>query len=371
LLALGLVLAFGSSGKIGLVAIHCIGISTGQASFLLLAPLTPLAPAVAWLGLSLLALGAAQRLGEQKATHALILGLVALLIAGIWGLDVGGPGSELVALGGLAIPARLLLDVSGLGVVLVWWRWQASPQLAETRLWKTVHPSLVEAFLLGTLITVALELPGAWWPVAWSLLALGLLSPGLGRLLAPRIKLYSVLLQWLAIAAVVTSSLSPIQGVEQSLNGPIGLLAIAIQVLYVVASHRWLVLAGPGAGGSSGTLARFAVALGRHRNRALYYPLFRGIALDLASRYDHSVLTLLWATQAFVLFGLSALLRENQFRYLALVGLGGCLLRLVAVDMRQADLGLRGLVFIGVGLLMLAMNALYNRFRSRFEEGSS
>ena len=35
--------------------------------------------------------------------------------------------------------------------------------------------------------------------------------------------------------------------------------------------------------------------------------------------------------------------------------------------MVQADLGLRGLVFIGVGLLMLAMNALYNRFRSRFE----
>jgi len=371
LLALGLVLAFGSSGKIGLVAIHCIGISTGLASFLLLAPLSPLAPAVAWLGLSLLALGAAQRLGEQKATHALILGLVALLIAGIWGLAVGGPGSELVALGGLAIPARLLLDVSGLGVVLVWWRWPASPQLAETRLWKAVHPLLVEAFLLGTLITVTSEVPGPWWPVAWSLVALGLLSPGLGRLLAPRIKLYSVVLQWLAIAAVVTSSLSPAQGLEQSLNAPIGLLAITIQVLYVVASHRWLVLTGPGAGVSSEAMARFAAALGRHRNRALYYPLFLGIALDLASRFDHSVLTLLWATQAFVLFGLSALLRENQFRYLALVGLGGCLLRLVAVDMRQADLGLRGLVFIGVGLLMLAMNALYNRFRSRFEEGSS
>ena len=366
LLALGLVLAFGTSGKLQLLAIDLIGISTALGAFLLVAPLSPLAPAVAWLGLSLLALGAAHRLGEGKATHALILGLVALLIAGVWGL-AGGPGAELGAFAGFAIPARVLVDGSGLGVVLVWWRWQASPQLAETRLWKTVHPLMVEAFLLGTLITVALEVPGPWWPVAWSLLALGLLSPGLGRLLAPRIKLYSVVLQWLAIGAVVTSSLSPIQGWEQSLNGPIGLLAIAIQVLYVVASHRWLVLAGPGAGGSSGTLARFAAALGRHRNRALYYPLFLGMALDLASRYDHSVLTLLWATQAFVLFGLSALLRDNQFRYLALVGLGGCLLRLVAVDMRQADLGLRGLVFIGVGLLMLAMNALYNRFRSRFE----
>jgi len=117
-------------------------------------------------------------------------------------------------------------------------------------------------------------------------------------------------------------------------------------------------------------MADLAPALKRHRNKALYYPLFLGIALDLASRFDHSLLTLLWATEAFIIFGLSALLRENQFRYLALFGLGGCLLRLVAVDMKQADLGLRGLVFFGVGLLMLAMNALYNRFRSRFEAGS-
>ena len=97
LLALGLVLAFGGSSKLVLVAIDLIGISTGLGAFLLLAPLSPLAPAVAWLGLSLLALGAAHRLGEEKATHALILGLVALLIAGIWGLAEGGPGSELVA----------------------------------------------------------------------------------------------------------------------------------------------------------------------------------------------------------------------------------------------------------------------------------
>jgi uncharacterized membrane protein len=42
------------------------------------------------------------------------------------------------------------------------------------------------------------------------------------------------------------------------------------------------------------------------------------------------------------------------------------MLRLVAVDMAQADLTLRGVVFVGVGLLMLAMNAFYTRFRERF-----
>jgi len=66
-------------------------------------------------------------------------------------------------------------------------------------------------------------------------------------------------------------------------------------------------------------------------------------------------------------FVLSAWLRENQFRYAALVGLAGCLLRLVVIDMAEANLGLRGIVFIGVGLLMLGMNAIYNRYRARFE----
>jgi hypothetical protein len=41
-------------------------------------------------------------------------------------------------------------------------------------------------------------------------------------------------------------------------------------------------------------------------------------------------------------------------------------MRLLVVDMAEADLGLRGLVFVGVGLLMLAMNALYKRFEDRF-----
>ena len=50
----------------------------------------------------------------------------------------------------------------------------------------------------------------------------------------------------------------------------------------------------------------------------------------------------------------------------ALSDLGSCLWRLVAVDMAQSDLTTRGVVFVGVGLLMLAMNALASRFRSRF-----
>ena len=66
------------------------------------------------------------------------------------------------------------------------------------------------------------------------------------------------------------------------------------------------------------------------------------------------------------LFTLGVVLRDSQFRLASLLALGACLLRLVSIDMAQADPVLRGLVFVGVGLLMVGMNAISTRFRDRF-----
>ncbi len=96
-------------------------------------------------------------------------------------------------------------------------------------------------------------------------------------------------------------------------------------------------------------------------------PLFVLVALHLAQRYDAALLTLLWAAEAFAIFVLGVVLRDNRFRQASLLGLAACLLRLVSLDMAQADPVLRGLVFVGVGLMMVAMNAISTRFRDRFE----
>jgi hypothetical protein len=113
-------------------------------------------------------------------------------------------------------------------------------------------------------------------------------------------------------------------------------------------------------------LGGLASALAHQTQRWLWYPLFLVVALQLASGFDHALLTLAWALEAFLIYGLSAVLRDGQFRLVALVALAACLLRLLVVDLAEADLGLRGLVFVGVGVLMLAMNALYKRFEDRF-----
>ncbi len=77
------------------------------------------------------------------------------------------------------------------------------------------------------------------------------------------------------------------------------------------------------------------------------------------------MLTFLWSLEVFAIFILSIVFRQNHFRLIALAGMAACLLRLVVYDMQEADLLIRGLVFVGVGGLMLAMNAVYNKYGTR------
>ena len=51
-----------------------------------------------------------------------------------------------------------------------------------------------------------------------------------------------------------------------------------------------------------------------------------------------------------------------------MVALGAALLRLIFFDLARSSTLTRALVFVGVGLLMLGMNSLYNRFKDRFSE---
>jgi homocitrate synthase NifV len=64
--------------------------------------------------------------------------------------------------------------------------------------------------------------------------------------------------------------------------------------------------------------------------------------------------------------GIPAMGEEERESIRALAGLGLCLLRLLLIDLARADLGLKGVVFVGVGVLLIGMNALVNRYRDRF-----
>jgi hypothetical protein len=354
--------------RLRLVGVYLLGLDLGLAAFLLLEPISPLLPGVVWLLLSLLALEAANRLRRPEALHVLGLGLGYLAAYAVSYLLVISQSPAYLVLLGQSLGARLLIQLFALAVLLGWWLFHPRAALRQASIWRAVHPCLLELGLLAIGLLILSEVSALWRPVAWSLLALGLLSPAMGRWFAPRLQVYAVLGSWLASATTVamlsTGETASPQWHQQP--QPIALLAIGLQGLFLLASSRWLRPEALRAPGGLPLLAAIGSPVARQPHRWLGYPLFLAVALYLACRYDRALLTLLWALLAFCIYIFSAVLRDNQFRTVALLATGACLLRLVAVDMAQADLTLRGLVFVGVGLLMLAMNALYTRFRERF-----
>jgi hypothetical protein len=363
-------LTIASSGRrrLRLVGVYLLGFDLGLAAFLLLEPISPLLPGVVWLLLSLLALEAANRLRRPEALHVLGLGLGYLAAYAVSYLLVISQSPAYLVLLGQSLGARLLIQLFALAVLLGWWFFHPRAALRQASIWRAVHPCLLELGLLAIGLLILGEVSALWRPVAWSVLALGLLAPAMGRWFAPRLQVYAVLGSWLASATTVAMLSTGETASPQWHQQPqtIALLAIGLQGLFLLASSRWLRPEALRAPGGLPLLAAIGSPVARQPHRWLGYPLFLAVALYLACRYDRALLTLLWALLAFCIYILSAVLRDNQFRTVALLATGACLLRLVAVDMAQADLTLRGLVFVGVGLLMLAMNALYTRFRERF-----
>ncbi|MFM7313125.1 MAG: hypothetical protein ACKO0M_08170 [Cyanobium sp.] len=348
------------------LGLYLIGINLLLGSDLLIRPISPLAVGVAWLLLAVLSLELADRLPLADAGHVLLLGVIDLGAFALSYLLVISQSPADLQLAGLTLRGRLLIELFAIAVAFHWWCCSGLHSLRRSRLWRRLQPCFLEICLLAVAVTILGEIPTLWRPVAWSLLALSLLSQPLRQLFAARLQVYAVIVHWLAVATLVAnlSTLSSPSSHWSQQPETIALLAIAVQVAFIVASHHWLRAEDLRQPGGPPLLGWIGERVARRPHRWLYIPEFIAVALYLAIRYDHALLTLLWALEAFVIYGLSALLRDSSFRYVALGGMGACLLRLVSVDLAQADLGLRGLVFIGVGLLMLGMNTIYTRFWS-------
>ncbi len=372
LAALSLLLA-GAGGRPALRAtgLHLFGVTAALGVYLALAPISELLPGTAWLALAAGALELARRRSRGPALQLLVMALGYLVLFLTAYLLVILPSPELLSLGRVSFSARLPIQLFALVVALRVWFLRPGAGLTALPLWRGVQPLALEAAVLVSVLGIAVEVGPLWRPVAWSLLAVLLVIPKLQRLFAPRLAVYAVLVYWRGILGLLAMLDTLPPAPERWLGQPqtVGVLAIALEVLFILLAHKKLETPLQAASQGLPLLSWIARRVAAAPNRWLYYPMFVAVAWSLAARYDRSLLTLLWALQAFVIYLLSAVLRDQQFRWLALLGLGACLVRLVAIDMAQADLGLRGVVFIGVGLLMLAMNAIYNRFRARFNSG--
>ncbi len=347
------------------IAIYLAGIQVGLGVYFLCRPVSPLIPGVVWLALSLIALELASRLREGNAASVLHVGY--LYILGFFAQYAVVYIQAEAYLGPL--PARLLVEAFGLAVLAYWWVYRPGETMAGLKSWTRIHPLYLEALLLFLAAAVAVEAATQWRPVAWCVLALACLAGVLSARLAPRFRFYSLLFFWLSTLdlVIVTSGFATPSPLWYEHPGFTGGLAILLMIAYLIRSHGRLLLREVSFPLGLGGLSAWSCRIDARPALWVYYPFFICVALFLYWRFDQSMLTLLWAAEAFAVFVLSAVLREEQFRYMALAALGACLIRLIGYDLAQSDTLTRGVVFLGVGALMLSMNTVYNRFKERFK----
>ena len=336
----------------------------GLGAYLYLEPASSLLPGVAWLMLSPLALELANR--TRTLTRIILYAGYAYLLAFAVHYAIVALQSQSY-LGG--VPVRLLIEAFAMGVLAYWWTFRAREPLAGEPFWQRVQPLALEAALLLLVSAVLADVVTEWRPVVWALLAL-LLGSGLaGRRLGQRCVLYGMVSFWISAAAVAFVMTGFNLPATSWIGQPdtLSVLALMLQAFYIGQHLQSRLPAGDMFPPGLSLIAKLSVQVGHKPRMWLLYPFFAGVALFLFWRFDRTLLTVLWSAEAFVLFCLSVWLREEQLRYVALAALGACMLRLLLVDMAQSNLGMRGVVFLGVGLFMLGMNAIYARYRTRFE----
>jgi hypothetical protein len=251
---------------------------------------------------------------------------------------------------------QLGVDATAVAVLAGWRLLGGNVPLAGLSLWEWPRRYAGDLALTALVISLLRWLPE--WGAAISLAGVAVLlwRPELaGRW--PRADGHGVIAFWAGLLALL--AMPGTQNLPLALA--VGSMVVACTRFPCPAAAEIAPALGQAAAPGLDWLADLANRVGRHPHRWLAVPLSLVVAVLMARQSTAIWLTLTWAIEALILFGLGVWRRDRPLRLGALGLMGLCLLRLVSVDMRQADLVVRGLVFSGVGLVLMAMNGLTAR----------
>lgn len=275
--------------------------------------------------------------------------------------------NEVLAFGMIRI--RLFSEFLGLGTIYYWL--SISKPSRSIALKETVDHFL-ELFLIVATAIILLEVDSYLHPIMWAVGTFACYFIGKKNSQFDRLILYSYLFYFgslFHIAFISTTIATPsVLLLDQAWL--MGLISVCINTAFMVFAHRDrdsfarsqlnLPKAVKGLSGFKGFIEKLEV-------KVLLYPLFTSIGFFLFWSFDKTVLSLLWVIECFVLFLISILMREPQFRIVSMAGIGLIFLRIVFYDLTGRDFFIKAVVFISVGLILIAMNTIYNKYKYRYE----
>ncbi|XDD49954.1 hypothetical protein AB3N59_16560 [Leptospira sp. WS92.C1] len=255
--------------------------------------------------------------------------------------------------------------------ITVWIYW-ATSNIQETEtvsFWKTVHPLLSEGCLVFLGLVSYSIVSDSWISVVFAAAALGVLELGIRKKeTLSRFRWYGILFHLSScfyLTFIVSTEDNPVMYWMHAKWIP-GVVTILLLFLFVYRAYRGYGREEISFPRGLGFLKGISNQTGVYLNRIVYYPFFIGIFLFLYWSFSSAVLTLLWATLAFLIFLLGLFLKESWFRNISLGLLLFCVGRLIFHDLSSSGTILKAVVFLGVGSILLLMNTIYNKYRDRF-----
>lgn len=269
--------------------------------------------------------------------------------------------------GGISL--RWATEILGLLTILYWIvfypRSENSGKL--TQFWAARLPEVGLGFVT---LCVFVEMPEAWRPSIWGLLAMGLFVGSLRYKWDQRFYIYSwlYLLASIIHIAFVTYSLTMPSLFWLDLHNIPAFIAISLQLGYFYIFYKFPPrLSATQKKSFPIFLSKAISAVYRQPSLSVLLPVFAGIALLFAFNFEKAILTLLWVGLICIYLLLGLVVKSKRSIQIAMAALIFCSFRLIVFDLTQSDLATRAGVFIGVGVLMLGAGFLYKKYKRRID----
>lgn len=258
-------------------------------------------------------------------------------------------------------PVRWLLEgIAAIAVLTTYFTRRFWGTADASRL-KLLSMRLLEVLLLLVTAVLLVETPIQFAAAGIALWALLCLASSLHPRVQKRVRIYSLYLFWLSAIYFAIQAATQTLGYE-------ALVAGILQGVWIALALSTQTRSADNSPIGTSLLLYYLAAINRRYALLVVMPIAVLWAFCVSRVFDSALLTLIWSIEAVAIFALALVLRRPFFRIVSLIGLGACIVRLVFFDLQQADTISRALVFLGMGLLLLGMNVLYIRFKSRVSD---
>jgi hypothetical protein len=346
-----------------LLTLHLI-VST----FFIFTDISSLLSGLSWLVLAIIYLGLSNTLKAGRLTESMVDRLKKGLINGGYLFLLGFVLRFLIfdiyedTMILVTIRAEYLVEIAAVIIMGLWFYLNKSKRLVDLLFLEIILTFIIILLFIEVSVTI---LPAVFIGISIFLLIIGMVfNKSLSRL-----RIVSVLPAWISafLVAFVTSPYLNLSIKYTDLPWIMSVIGIILQFIYLglfYFSHKSDEIRLPAKLlGMEQVINKLLVG----KNIFLYYPVFASVLFFLIWSFSGAVLTALISFEALLILVLSLVVKENSFRYTALIGILVSVIRLVLFDLRESDIFIKAIAFILVSVVMLLMNVLYNKFKDRIE----